>query len=139
MKCLTVCQPWAWAILHAGKCIENRRWQTAYRGPLLVHAGKSRAYLDCEKPSDWQRRYGKCFRPEELHFGFVLGVVDLIGCLPYRPGDLGCHHSPWAEGPWCFVLEKPRALPFPYPLRGMMGLFDVDLASHPNLVLPPPR
>lgn len=32
MKALTVCQPWAWAIVHHTKRIENRSWETMYRG-----------------------------------------------------------------------------------------------------------
>lgn len=36
---LSIRQPWAWAILHAGKRIENRDWRGCkYRGPVLIHA-----------------------------------------------------------------------------------------------------
>lgn len=45
MKALSVRQPWAWAILHAGKPIENRSRKDGkmpaicrHRGPLLIHA-----------------------------------------------------------------------------------------------------
>jgi ASCH domain len=38
---LTVRQPWAWAIIHGGKDVENRSWRTKYRGPLLIHAGSA--------------------------------------------------------------------------------------------------
>ena len=41
VKALTVRQPWAWATIYGGKDVENRRWRTAYRGPLLIHAGKN--------------------------------------------------------------------------------------------------
>lgn len=37
---LSIRQPWLWAILKAGKRIENRKWKTSYRGPLLLHAAK---------------------------------------------------------------------------------------------------
>jgi hypothetical protein len=41
VKALSIRQPWAWAILHAGKRIENRDWRSChYRGPLLIHAAK---------------------------------------------------------------------------------------------------
>lgn len=40
-RALSVRQPWAWAILHAGKDVENRSWATGYRGELLIHAGKT--------------------------------------------------------------------------------------------------
>jgi hypothetical protein len=37
---LSIRQPWAWAILNAGKRIENREWRGGckYRGPVLIHA-----------------------------------------------------------------------------------------------------
>jgi len=42
VKALSIRQPWAWAILHAGKRVENRDWRGCdYRGPVLLHASKS--------------------------------------------------------------------------------------------------
>lgn len=45
MKALAFLQPWAWAVLHAGKRIDNRRRKDGrmpavckHRGPLLIHA-----------------------------------------------------------------------------------------------------
>lgn len=40
MKALSIRQPWAWAIVNAGKRVENRTWETRYRGPILIHAAK---------------------------------------------------------------------------------------------------
>ena len=48
MKALSIRQPWTWAILHAGKTIENRSWATDYRGPLLLHAAKGCTALEYE-------------------------------------------------------------------------------------------
>jgi len=41
MRILTVRQPWAWAIIHGGKDVENRVRNLAgdYRGPIAIHAG----------------------------------------------------------------------------------------------------
>ena len=39
VRALTVQQPWAWAIVSAGKTTENRTQMWSFRGPLLVHAG----------------------------------------------------------------------------------------------------
>lgn len=39
LRALTIRQPWAWAIIHGGKDIENRSWNTKHRGPLVIHAG----------------------------------------------------------------------------------------------------
>jgi len=46
---LSIRQPWAWAIVHAGKDIENRNWPTRFRGRFLIHAAKGctrEEYLD---------------------------------------------------------------------------------------------
>lgn len=42
---LSVRQPWAWAIIYAGKDIENRSWQAVnrglkQRGRVAIHAAK---------------------------------------------------------------------------------------------------
>lgn len=37
---LTIKQPWAGAIVDLQKSPENRSWDTGYRGPLAIHAGK---------------------------------------------------------------------------------------------------
>lgn len=43
MKAISIHQPWAWLIVEGYKDIENRTWLTAYRGPVLIHAGLTRA------------------------------------------------------------------------------------------------
>lgn len=42
MRAISIQQPWAFAVCHLGKRIENReRWAGCYfRGPLLIHASK---------------------------------------------------------------------------------------------------
>jgi hypothetical protein len=41
MKVLTIIQPWASLIALGEKKIETRSWRPKYRGPILIHAGKS--------------------------------------------------------------------------------------------------
>ena len=45
MKALTICQPYPHLIMLGEKPVENRTWATSYRGPLAIHAGKSRQWL----------------------------------------------------------------------------------------------
>lgn len=42
MKALSIRQPWCWAILNAGKRVENRDWRgpPSFRGVFLLHAAK---------------------------------------------------------------------------------------------------
>ena len=122
MKALSIHQPWAWAILHSGKTVENRTWPTRYHGPLLIHASKTRSSYDREAQLDWEKLYGVALPPwEELVIGALLGVVELVDCLPASRVD----QSPWVEGPACWVLRNPLAFTKPISLRGMQGLFDV--------------
>jgi hypothetical protein len=58
---LTVRQPWASAIFHAGKDIENRVWPTDYRGRLWIHAGLATARAE---PDRWAEEHG-LWLPEE--------------------------------------------------------------------------
>ncbi|MQA14935.1 MAG: ASCH domain-containing protein [Pseudonocardiaceae bacterium] len=41
MRALSIRQPWAWAILHAGKDVENRSWPIRHRERLVIHAAKT--------------------------------------------------------------------------------------------------
>lgn len=117
MMALSVRQPWAWAILHGGKDVENRSWRTAYRGPLLIHAGRRPdtatpwpAPPDCPFP-----------HLDQLPYGALAGLVELIDVVPYSP-----EQGPWAIGPWCWVLRDPRPFVQPVPWRGMQKLFEVS-------------
>jgi hypothetical protein len=100
MRALTVRQPWAWAILHAGKDTENRGWSTRYRGPLVIHSG-ARLH-DCRKMPG-----GTPPVPESLVFSAMLGVVDLVDVVERS-------RSKWFQGPFGWVLRNPR--PFCRPI-----------------------
>ena len=116
MKALTVCQPWAHAIVFGSKRIENRTWPTSYRGTLLIHAGKSCKFLGERTFPD-----GTPVPPKgQLAFGVLLGIVELVDCVPFQEAQ----SDPWAEGPWCWLLTNPRPV-VPLAWRGACGLFEV--------------
>lgn len=122
MKVLSVCQPWAWALIHGPKRIENRTWPTIHRGPLAIHAGKSRQWLASEDPDAWPKLYGVEFPAKsDLVFGAVLGVVDVVDCVPFE--DVA--DEPFASGPWCWIIERPRPLTAPIPWKGQLMLFKI--------------
>jgi hypothetical protein len=81
MKALSVRQPWCWAIVHAGKRVENRDWLNAptYRGPILIHAAKG-----CTR-DEWADAAAAILRVPE--FPFDLDVPPLVD-LP-RGGIVG--------------------------------------------------
>lgn len=139
MKALSIRQPWVWAVLHAGKPVENRCWSTRYRGPILLHAsaGMTRAeygdflvdyqniemgHRDFVDPT--HSRFGKETHVdvpafEELPRGGIVGKARIVDCVTEHP-------SPWFFGQFGFVLEDVEPLPF-RPLKGSLGLFEVSL------------
>lgn len=123
MKALTICQPYAELIARGEKPIENRTWATAYRGPLLIHAGKSRSWMD----DDDELRF------PGMAFGAVVAIADLVECKhlheqawPSRYRHLQEHEH--ANGPWCWILENVRRLTQPVPWNGAQGLWEAPAA-----------
>lgn len=132
MKALSIHQPWAWAILHGGKSVENRTWPTSYRGPLLINASKSKASYDAQDADEWRERYGVELPAwESMVKGAIVGVAELVACV--RSDGTGVSDQqrewlaghPYTEGPWCWILKSPRVFAEPIPYRGMQGLFNV--------------
>jgi len=132
MKALTICQPYAHLIcVTKEKGVENRTWPTRYRGALLIHAGKSRDWLDIEDGEDVDYEYG--IPLADMTFGAVIGAATLHDCLhveAIRRGDYDAR-IPWlkthehTEGPWCWVLTNRVMFPQPVPYKGQQGLFDI--------------
>jgi len=119
MKTLSIKQPWAWLILNGFKPVENRTWKTDYRGKLLIHASKTIDNWGIQWATGINN-YDICIDlPETFETGGIVGVVDLIDCVKE-------HGSPWFFGPYGFVLENPKTLPFT-PCRGQLGLFNIDI------------
>ncbi len=132
MKTLTICQPYAELILLGEKRVENRTWSTRYRGPLLIHAGKSRAWLSLPGQALVTAAGGN---PDRLDFGAVVGrcvLRSIVSLTAIRRGSglapdyrwLSTHEH--CEGPYCWVLDEVQRLERPVPWRGKGGLWDLD-------------
>lgn len=152
MKAITVRQPWAWAIIHGGKDVENRTRNLAgsYRGPLAIHAGARWSDRGAESPlvrrAVWDF-YGtespldEPFRSSESPrvFGAIIGVVDLVDVHLETPR---CCTSPWAErvtryddNPLHHLgVDNPRPLTSPIPCKGRLGLWTLLPADVQQLV-----
>nr|DAL85796.1 MAG TPA: ASCH domain protein [Caudoviricetes sp.] len=135
MHALTVKPLWVWAILCGRpefKDIENRSWNTKYRGPVLIHASKGFT----------EKEYGEVFKfiwsvspdlaqlaPEYKTLmaewaGRICGVVEISGVEPPNPAGFT---SPWhMDGFYGFRLEKPRAFECKAAYRGALSFFRVE-------------
>lgn len=116
---LTICQPYAELIARGEKVVENRVWDTKHRGPLLIHAGKSTAWLKSEPEL-----------PERMDFGAIVAICELVDSVHYRlmsttqslirppRGYEWLQDDRHACGPWCWILENVRRLPEPVRCDG---------------------
>lgn len=125
MRVLSVRQPWAWAIIYAGKDVENRGRNVAgdYHGPVAIHAS-----LQFDHSAFTSATWRAVASQAEFQYGAIIGVVDLEGahhadeCHRRRSADL-C--SDWAEPHQIHLeLTNPRAIPA-IPYRGSLGLTEL--------------
>lgn len=126
MKALSINQPWAYLITHGHKCVENRDWDTRYRGEFLIHAGKTidhSAYgfledmgLDVPPPAD-------------LPTGGIVGRARLINTVHIRDKHLVSESDkPWFFGKYGFMLDGAEPCDLK-PCKGALGFFEPDYTS----------
>lgn len=129
VKALSIRQPWAWAIAHAGKDIENRNWHMGYRGVLAIHAAKGMTDNEYESFNFFfDNEIGERFvdenvrryvpRKKELIRGAIIAVCRAIEC---------CHEmkSAWYQGPHGLHLVDVFSLPEPISCNGKLGFFEL--------------
>lgn len=131
MKALSIRQPWAWAILHAGKDIENRDWRPRnpgrrFRGPFLIHASSGMTLAEWEEClttlhaiSEVRAFANGLVLPamSDLPRGGIVGVAEIVDVVERSA-------SPFFFGPVGLVIRNARPLPF-RPLKGQLGFFEV--------------
>jgi hypothetical protein len=129
MLALSVRQPWAWAIIHAGKDVENRSWspaggnarqarQLAVQGErIAIHAAAGMTQLEYHEFADfWFGDLGRHEPMPGLKFidrGGIIGTVRLVDVITASP-------SRWFFGPLGLVLAEPEPRPF-QPCKGTIA------------------
>ena len=116
---LTVIQPWAHAIVHLGKQIENRDWPAQYRGWLAIHAGRETPKAEYEGFFEFcgeRDLFVQMPRRADLVTSAIIGVARLTHCVRR-------HDSPWFVGDYGWVLENPIAIPAPVKCSGRRNLW----------------
>ena len=116
VKALSIRQPYAWLIVNGLKDIENRTWATGYRGPVLIHAGKT--YPKRDHADDYESWAEQGFPADrESMLGGIVGIATITGCVSRSS-------SPWFMGPVGFIMAHARPCPL-VPCLGALGFFDV--------------
>lgn len=115
LKALSIQQPWATLIAECGKDIENRAWNTKFRGTILIHASKKFDYSIFHTKGKLWELYEEHIGAVDFEKGGIIGYVDIVDCV--EKSD-----SPWFFGPKGFVLKNPGTLPF-QPCKGKLSFF----------------
>lgn len=136
MKALSLTQPWGWLVIHGGKDVENRRWNTRLRGRFLVHAAKGMTEDQYEDAVLFALQAGgqelacRIPSPRELERGGIVGVAELFEVLPPAhefPPSFRANHAWHMPEQFGFRLRNVEPLPF-LPCKGALGFwgsFDV--------------
>jgi uncharacterized protein (UPF0264 family) len=126
---LSLKQPWAALLVHGRKTIEVRRWSTARRGRVLIHAAR----VPDQRPEAWVHVTPDIEATARLGGG-IIGEARLVGCNTYRSlqrfvRDQRNHlnRPEWfqSSGLYGFVFTDARPLPF-RRLRGSLYFFRVE-------------
>jgi hypothetical protein len=117
---LSIRQPWAWLIVHGWKNIENRTWRTRFRGPVLIHASKGMTAGEYRAAQIFMAAFTPLEMPPmgDLPRGGIVGVATILDCVDQHPSE-------WFTGPFGFVMDEARALPF-VGCPGRLGFFAVS-------------
>ena len=138
IKVLSIKQPWAWLIVNGFKDIENRTWATNYRGPMLIHAGKSFDYsaLYALTENDTTLAAGRLVID---FFGIggkneprITKGREQLGALVGYAFLTGIDYTNWNRSPWAeknlyhWHMEHGQPLQKTVSMSGRLGLFEID-------------
>lgn len=117
MKALSIRQPWAWAILHAGKRVENREWKAPPRSMIgqtfLIHAAQGCTREEWKDAGHFMREVyarvpwaGPTMLPaiKDLTRGALVGTARLVDVVRVA-GFVARPHAWYSSAPircrWC--------------------------------------
>lgn len=148
-KALTLHQPYAYLIQIRAKEYETRSWGTSYRGPLVIHAGKTETTLDdliyaCRLKNTERGPFETHFidilqnqgvkKWNELagtwNFGCAVCVCDLVDCVYMTPEFITSLSGRerafglFSPGRYAWKMANVRLFQYPPPVKGQQGLWD---------------
>lgn len=140
MKALSIRAPWWWWILHGGKAIENRTWSTNFRGTFLIQGSASARAGEIAEDNVFALKVAAragseflqpgqtiaCATLSKAYAGHIVGMADLVDCLPPTETPENPWHMP---GQYGWKLENIIPLEHPFPVKGRLGFFPVGLLT----------
>ena len=123
-RVLTLRPVWAWAVLHAGKRLENRSWSTSWRGWIWIHSG-SAPTTDVER--DVLRRSLRLLGIEmsdldDFPRGAIVARARIADVIDNANRVVG--QGPWqSTDGYAFLLAEVQQLAVPVSARGALNLW----------------
>ena len=125
-NCLSIRQPYAWAIVVGAKDVENRDRVSYYPGRLHIHAGLTEAADAVEETTERVAAHlgisaARCARQvsaaPRTGLGAIIGHVQMFGCAV-------SHESEWFDGKsrYGYLLRDPVRLRQPIPAKGSTAI-----------------
>ncbi len=120
LKALSICQPWAECIVSKGKNVENRSWDTRYRGFFAIHASK--AYNP--KRFGYLKDYRIKLERDDVSYGAIVGFAELVETISDDEVTRGTQR--WFQGDVGFVLKNVIRLKKPIPVKGALSFWKLS-------------
>ena len=125
MKAISVRQPWAWAIIHAGKDVENRspdtiaRWKSLVGQRIAIHASSLMPLRQWEEVAKFMNGLGVTPpQPNQLERGAIIGFVDVVDTVKSSK-------SKWFEkGLHGLLFANPKPISKVFVCRGNSSIFN---------------
>jgi hypothetical protein len=138
VKAFSLIEPWASFVAWGFKRVETRSWGTPFRGPLAIHASKSKEVVKdlmqvealfreagIEMPKWWPRR------ADDYPLGKVVAICCLKDCRIMTPELIAEQTAQerafgaWAQGRHAWFLDGVRRIANAIPCRGALGLWEL--------------
>lgn len=105
-KAISLKQPWASWVAEGEKTIETRKWNTHYRGDLVICSSQ---------------------KPATPPAGCALCVVELYDTRPMRKEDETGACCELYPGAYAWLIRNVRKIDPPIPVKGQLNIFNLEL------------
>lgn len=133
---LSVKNPMATLIVQGIKTLEIRSFRTNYRGKLAI-CSSQQPIKDTSIYHPYFDHWDYCEDWLHLLDGHIIGTVDLVDCVPFTEFqqeldamvDIETIRKIKDKQHFAWVLENPKLLNVPIPIKGQLGIFHLPTAE----------
>lgn len=130
MKAISIQEPYASLIAYGYKKIETRSWATKYRGEILIHASKSKKYLQSIKDENILDLIKKI----NLSHGKIICKATIVDCIKMDDKFISeIKTKPeyilgiYEIGRYAWVLENIQLLTCPIEVKGKLNIWEYNI------------